>query len=354
MFRRRASLKSTVGTGASLTALVAVVAMAFLPSPFIAQLPGPTFDTLGESEDGPIIQVHDVETYEADGELRLLTVSTRGNPEQPLNWAEAATAYFTPGQIVIPMESVYGSITVEERNQQSAAAMTDSQQTAVAAALVHQGHDVEVTVTAVGVVPDSPAEGIILEGDRLVTIEGERIWDAHSIREATAAVDGAVDIVIERDGERKTVSVTPEETQGIKLIGVQAMAEYVFPFEVDIDLPNVGGPSAGTMFALGIIDTLTPGSMTGGVAWAGTGTITAEGAVGGIGGVVQKMHGALDDGASWMLVPQDNCGEVVGNVPDGLHVVPVSTLDEAVAAIEQVAAADGAPEAAAALPSCGG
>ena len=354
MFRRRASLKSIVGTGASLTALVSVVVMAFLPSPFIAQLPGPTFDTLGETDDGPIIQVQGAESYEAEGELRLLTVSTRGNPDQPLNWAEAATAYFTPGQIVIPMEAVYGDITVEERNQQSAAAMTDSQQTAVAAALVNQGYDVDVTVTAVAVVPDSPAEGLIREGDRLISIEGERIWDAHSIREATAAKDGDVEMVIDRGGERLTITVSPEETQGIKLIGVQALAEYGFPFEVDIDLPNVGGPSAGMMFALGVIDTLTPGSLTEGVAWAGTGTITAEGAVGSIGGVVQKMHGAVDDGAEWMLVPRENCGEVVGNVPEGIQVIPVSTLDEAASVIEQVGAAGGSPDAAATLPSCGG
>lgn len=326
--------------------------MAFLPSPFVTQLPGPTFDTLGETEDGTIIQVDGHETYDADGELRLLTVSTRGNPEQPLNWAETAAAYFLPGQVVLPIESVYGDITVEERNQQSAAAMTDSQATSVAAALLHENIDIEATVTAVGITPGSPAEGLVNEGDLLISVNGKPIWDAGSIRAATAEHEGAITLVIERDGEQQSLSITPEEVQGLKLIGVQAVAEYEFPFEVTVDLPNVGGPSAGMMFSLGIIDRITPGSMTEGVEWAGTGTISAEGQVGGIGGVVQKMHGALGDGAEWMLVPQENCGEVVGNVPDGLTVIPVETLDDAVSTIETVGAAGGDASAADSLPSC--
>lgn len=353
MFRRRTPTGSTVGAAATFTALMALVAMAFLPSPYLVQLPGPTFDTLGETEAGPVIQIDDHETFDAEGELRLLTVSTRGNPEQPLNWAEAAAAYFTPGQIVLPVESVYGDTTVEERNQQSAAAMTDSQQTAVAAALMHEGYDVEVTVTAAGVNPGSPAEGSIEEGDVLLTVDGNTIWDAHSIREATAAADGPVDLVVERGGEQLEFSITPEEVQGIELIGVQALATYEFPFEVHINLPDVGGPSAGMMFSLGIVDTLTPGSLTDGVTWAGTGTITAQGEVGGIGGVVQKMHGAVADGASWMLVPQENCNEVVGNIPDGLQVVPVETLDDAISTIEAVSAAGGDAQAATSLASCG-
>ena len=353
MFRRRTPSSSTIGTAATFIALVALVAMAFLPSPYLVQLPGPTFDTLGETDEGPVIQIDDHETYDAEGELRLLTVSTRGNPEQPLNWAEVATAYFTPGQIVLPVESVYGDTTVEERNQQSAAAMTDSQQTAVAAALIHEGYEVDVTVEAVAVTPGSPSEGVIEEGDVLLTVDGNTIWDANSIREATAASDGPVDILVERDGRELSFSVLPEEVQGLELIGVQALATYEFPFDVDINLPDVGGPSAGMMFSLGIIDRLTPGSLTEGVTWAGTGTISAEGDVGGIGGVVQKMHGALDDGATWMLVPQENCNEVVGNVPSGLTVVPVETIDDAVAAVTAVGEAGGDPQAAAALASCG-
>lgn len=354
MFRRGVERRKTVGTLATLTSLVALATMAFLPSPFITQSPGPTFDTLGETDEGPIIEVADAETYPAEGELRLLTISLRGNPDSPLNWAEVAAAYFSPDQTVLPMESVYGSVTVEERNQQSQADMDNSQDTAIAAALISLGYDVDVRVIAVGVQPGSPAEGVFEEGDVLLTVNGNQIWDAYSIRAAAAESEGPLTIEYERDGEHAEATVEPQETDGLRLIGVQAVSEVDLPLDVSIALPNVGGPSAGMMFSLGVIERLTPGSMTGPVAWAGTGTVSVSGAIGSIGGVVQKMHGALDAEADWMLVPEENCAEVAGNVPAGLNVVPVETLEQARDVIETVAAVDGDPEQLTTpLPSCG-
>ena len=131
--------------------------------------------------------------------------------------------------------------------------------------------------------------------------------------------------------------MTPAVEGDQKIVGIYPSNEFDFPFDVDIQLPNVGGPSAGMMFALGIVDELTPGAMTAGTQWAGTGTIAALGDVGPIGGIVQKMHGALDAGASHFLAPVENCGEVAGHVPDGLTVYAVDTLDDAIAAIETVA-----------------
>ncbi|WP_293694297.1 S16 family serine protease [uncultured Agrococcus sp.] len=354
MFRRRTEGRRAVGTFATLAALLALATMAFLPSPFITQSPGPTFDTLGETDEGPIIEVSDAETYPVDGELRLLTISLRGNPDNPLNWAEVAAAYFSPDQTVLPMEAVYGQVTVEERNQQSQADMENSQDTAIAAALLQLGYDVDVRVWAAGVLPGSPADGILQDGDVLLTVNGETIWDAYTIRNAAAESDDPVTIVYERDGEVGEAVIEPEESDGIRLIGVQAMSDVDLPLDVTIALPNVGGPSAGMMFSLGVIERLTSGSMTGSVAWAGTGTMSVSGAVGSIGGVVQKMHGALDAGAEWMLVPAENCGEVAGNVPSGLNVVPVETLTEAQSVVEVVANADGDPERVSTpLPSCG-
>jgi PDZ domain-containing protein len=108
---------------------------------------------------------------------------------------------------------------------------------------------------------------------------------------------------------------------------------YEFPIEVDIALENVGGPSAGLMFALGIVDKLTEEDITGGQVIAGTGTITADGVVGSIGGIRHKMFGALDDGATIFFAPIGNCGAVMGHIPDGLQVYPVATLDDAVDAL---------------------
>ncbi|NKF31482.1 ATP-dependent serine peptidase containing a PDZ domain protein, partial [Pseudomonas sp. BGM005] len=107
--------------------------------------------------------------------------------------------------------------------------------------------------------------------------------------------------------------------------------------DVTLQLDNVGGPSAGMMFALGIVDTLTPGELNGGENIAGTGTIEADGTVGPIGGIRQKLYGARDAGAEFFLAPQSNCDEVTGHVPDGLTVISTGTLDDSLAALEVIA-----------------
>ena len=106
--------------------------------------------------------------------------------------------------------------------------------------------------------------------------------------------------------------------------------------DVDMHVEGIGGPSAGMMYALGLIDKLTPESETGGRTIAGTGTIDAEGNVGAIGGVRLKMLSAKRDGATWFLAPEANAAEVAGNVPEGLRDVCVSTLSEAYDALTAI------------------
>ena len=134
------------------------------------------------------------------------------------------------------------------------------------------------------------------------------------------------------------MSVTPRTIDGDKRIGVTPGVGYDFPFDVTIQLDSVGGPSAGLMFALGIIDTLTPGFLQGGADVAGTGTINQAGEVGPIGGIRQKLIGADDNGADWFLAPADNCDEVTGHVPDGMTVFSIRTLDDALAALDAIRA----------------
>src|SRR5690606_23641311 len=135
--------------------------------------------------------------------------------------------------------------------------------------------------------------------------------------------------------------ITPELTTtgdvDTWLIGITLTTDYDFPIDVTIQLDNVGGPSAGMMFALGIVDELTPGPLTGGNDIAGTGTIDATGAVGPIGGIRQKLYGARDAGADFFLAPSSNCDEVVGHIPDGLQVISTSTLTDSLEAIEVIA-----------------
>jgi PDZ domain-containing protein len=105
---------------------------------------------------------------------------------------------------------------------------------------------------------------------------------------------------------------------------------FIFPFRVNIKVGDIGGPSAGMMFALGIVDKLTPANLTGGRFVAGTGEISADGAVSAIGGIQQKMAGARAAGATIFLTPAANCGDTTGAVPAGLRLVKVATLRQAI------------------------
>ena len=117
--------------------------------------------------------------------------------------------------------------------------------------------------------------------------------------------------------------------------------------DVSMHIEDIGGPSAGMMYALGLVDKLTPENETNGVTVAGTGTIDKTGKVGAIGGIDLKMIGALQDGATWFLAPEENCDEVVGHVPNGLRDVKVSTLEEAYTALVKIGKGD-----ADSLPHC--
>lgn len=326
------------GWGALTATALAALGLAFVPSPYVVEVAGPTYDTLGATDAGPLIAIDGAETYPTAGELRLLTVALYGSPQRPLTWIDVAQAYVDPADSIIPMDAAFpADTTVEESNEAGRIMMQNSQQAAIAAALLHEGYEIDSDVRVAGVIPDAPAVGILEVDDRILRVNGETAYDVFSIRDAIAATDGPAVFDIERDGEPMTVELTPVVEGAQRLVGIYPSNSFAFPFAVDIQLPNVGGPSAGMMFALGIIDELTPGALTAGTAWAGTGEITALGDVGPIGGIVQKLHGAVDAGATHFLAPVENCGEVVGHVPDGLTVFAVDTLDDAITAIEAVA-----------------
>lgn len=357
--RRRPPRGTILGIWALVVALVALLVITFLPTSFVIQQPGPVYNTLGEaaSSDGtmvPLISVEGAETYPTEGALDLLTVQIVGNRERTPSWFELATAWFDPSRAVVPLDAVFPKgQTTEERNEESAAMMVDSQKEATAAALLQLGYDVPSHLEVYALTEDSASEGILQPGDVIVAADGETITSADQLRGIINDLQGApVPLTVERDGEKTDVSVTPTavEADGETrwLIGVTLITDYTFPIDVTIQLNNVGGPSAGMMFALGIMDTLTPGELNGGKNVAGTGTITADGTVGPIGGIRQKLYGAKDAGATYFLAPQSNCDEVYGHVPDGLRVFAVETLQDAVDALDAVA--DGGDLDA--LPTC--
>jgi PDZ domain-containing protein len=131
-------------------------------------------------------------------------------------------------------------------------------------------------------------------------------------------------------------------------MGIYVQTVPTFPFSIDVKVGNVGGPSAGQTLALAIYDKLTPGELTGGKRIAGTGTITPEGIIGPVGGVKQKMYAATRAGVTWFLAPSANCDQVIGNIPDGLTVIKVSTIQDSLKAVNAIATNKGIEE----LQSC--
>ncbi len=334
-----------------LLALGLGLAAVSLPVPYVVESPGPTFNTLGSDKGKPVITVSGHEAYPAKGNLDLTTVYVDGGPNGPVTAFEALSAWLNSAKAVYPEELIFPTgVTREQSQQESAVAMTTSQENAVAAALKELGIPFEQKLQVAGIPDDSASKGKIAEGDVLVSIAGKPITALGVVQAQLAAGNGRpVSVVVDRHGRELPLTITPRKSgTGRYLLGVVLQYKFKFPFDVKISLDQVGGPSAGMMFALGIVDTVTPGDLTGGKHVAGTGTITPDGEVGAIGGIAQKMVGARSGGATMFLAPAANCDDVAGHIPEGLQVVKVASLAEARHAVE-LAAKGGDTSA---LPAC--
>ena len=361
--RAHRSRARRVGWSILILGLVGALVLAFVPAPYAIERPGPVFDTLSdvqierddETVDVPLISIPGEKTYETSGTLSMLTVNVVGNRQSKPDWFEVVTAWGDPSKAVVPLNAIYApDETQEQSDEQSAIEMQNSQKDAVAAALSELGYDLDSSLTVEAFSPDSPSDGVLEEGDLLLTVNGQRPADVTQLRSIIAdnGLTKPVSIDVLRDGAERSLEVTPvanPDDDDAPIIGITASTEYDFPFEVKIQLDNVGGPSAGMMFALGIMDKLTPGALNGGKDVAGTGTIAVDGSVGPIGGIRQKLYGARDAGAEYFLAPESNCDEVIGHVPTGITVFSVGTLDDSLTAL--TALRDGTDTAQ--LPSCG-
>ena len=338
-------------------ALVLGLVMSFIPSSYVIEQPGPVFNTLGSQEvagkEVPVISITGQPTFPTDGALNMLTVSIVGSPSGTPNWAEVIRAYFDPSRAVIPLEAIYPpNVTNEQRNDDNAAQMVDSQQEAVAAALTNLNYSYDQLLGVTRVATGSPADGVLQSGDIIKTVNGAPVGTIGELRTAIATngTQAPAAVEISRGGQVSTVSITPARSSSgsAPIIGVSVGTTFGFPFDVNIQLANVGGPSAGMMFALGIIDKLTPGSLTGGKDIAGTGTITPDGTVGPIGGIRQKLFGAREAGSTFFLAPAADCAEVRGHIPAGLSVFAVQTLDDSLAVLAAVSSGGDTSS----LPTC--
>ncbi|KXK62976.1 hypothetical protein AWW66_05665 [Micromonospora rosaria] len=319
----------TVLLGALLTTLLSIGVLV-TPIPYVVLGPGPTVDTLGEDDGTEVIQITGRETSTSAGQLRLTTVGVQ--PSVKLR--SALAGWLSKDKAVVPRELVYPpgetQQEVKERNEED---FRVSQTSAETAALTALGYPIQVVVRTVAA--DGPAAGLLAVGDVVTSVDGKPVTTAPRLTELVREqpAGSALTIGYTRAGAAATATVTSREQDGRPRIGIEIDQEQPHPFTLKIDLGDIGGPSAGLMFALGIVDKIQPEDLTGGKIIAGTGTIDDEGRVGPIGGIAQKLVGAKQAGAEAFLVPADNCAEALRNPQPDLPMLRVGSLDEALTAL---------------------
>ncbi len=337
--RRRRRTRSYV-IGSIVGVVVAMlVAAAFIRLPYYRFAPGTLYATQ------PLISVDGAPTFADDGPIEFTTVSSK-----KVSLLELGLAKLDPAVEIVDADQVERGSTAEEIRQLNLEAMDDAKQIAEVVALRQLGYDIEVTGTGAvvrGVGPDTPADGVLEANDTIVAIDSAPITTAG---EAVAAIGS------HHPGDTVTIRVEPISPEGIKgaprdevvalgtrpdddsqaMLGVSLGTrdtQFDLPVSIAIDSQDVGGPSAGLALTLGIMDVLTPGSLTGGNRVAVTGTMDLDGKVGRIGGIQQKTYLASRSGVRVFIVPADEADEARRFAEPDLQIIGVRTIDEAIDAL---------------------
>ncbi|MET7533144.1 YlbL family protein [Streptomyces goshikiensis] len=336
----------------------------FIKVPYAEMSPGPTVNTLGDSRGEAVLSISGRKTYRTSGHLNMTTVRVTG-ADYDMNLLEAVYGWLAGDNIVVPHDNLYpNGKTDKESTQENAEEFSQSQESAKVAALKQLGIPVSARVVVSSVVKASPSEGKLHAGDVIQAVDGTPVKEPGDVAKLVtkhkagepveftivpAAEAAEAERAHREPGSPTKITITSgkAEGDGHAIVGIRAGTDHTFPFTVDIKLADVGGPSAGLMFALGIVDKLTPEDLTGGKFIAGTGTIDDEGKVGPIGGIQMKTIGARQAGAEYFLTPAENCASAAAQVPDGLTLVKVSTIDDATKALEKIGKGDTAG-----LPRC--
>ncbi|GAA2515752.1 PDZ domain-containing protein [Streptomyces gobitricini] len=339
---------------ASTLVLIALLcAGVFFPVPYSEMSPGPTVNTLGEADGEPVLQISGHKTYPTSGHLNMTTVRVTG-ADYRMNLVEAVYGWLAHDSVVVPHDTLYPNGKTEEQStQENAEEFSQSQESAKVAALGQLGIPVTSRVVVSSVQKNSPAEGTLHAGDLIKAVDGTPVKEPQDVAKLVTKhkpKDAVVFTIVpakdaaaaEKAGREPTTTqqvtiTTKKSDEGDRaIVGIQAGTDHTFPFTVDIKLADVGGPSAGLMFSLGIVDKLTPGDLTGGKFVAGTGTIDDAGKVGPIGGIEMKLVGARNAGARYFLTPADNCAAAASDTPDGLTLIKVNTIKDAMTSLEKV------------------
>jgi PDZ domain-containing protein len=335
---RLVTRRTAVLTAGAVLLLIFGLLGATVPVPYVAQVPGPVYDTLGGIDGESIIDIEGRAPNDVSGELNLTTVGvSRGG----LSLVQAIQGWFDDEVSVVPEESVYPpDRTEEETRQANLQAFLSSEQAAETVALGHLGYPVKVVVQ--GLAEDSPSEGELEEGDAIEAVDGRPTPDADALDDVLTSIPGGSTVTVSytRLGKPASAEITTKRADGRKgsLLGVMILEQPSAPFDVDIQVEDVGGPSAGLMLTLGILDLVGEEDLTDGAVVAGTGTIDADGKVGPIGGIALKMAAAANVDADLFLVPAGNCAEALAAADPGVPMARVAALADALDALADLRA----------------
>lgn len=335
--------------------LCAAVGLA-LPGSFLLQKAGPALDITGDLDGVHLLDISGAQTYPSETELFMTTVSSFGNAEMGVPGVQALGALLFRDQQLVPVRAMYSrQESAKDVEQRNAAMMTSSQDSGTVAGLQAAGYKVAMTLTVSGVSKDSPAEGKFEEGDILTSITvgatTTAITTFSDLSGVLFSVDPGTTVTLgftrgeeSMEATMQTQGYEPDSTgwvhPGSRLGLYIASSDLKFPVDVNYGVKDIGGPSAGSMFALAIYDELTDGSLGGDHRIAGTGTMSYNGDIGPIGGIPHKLVGAAEEGAEYFLAPAENCAETVGYEPQGLEVFAVRNLDEAITAAKAIGVGD--------------
>jgi Lon-like protease len=335
-------VRQRVIAGVGVLALIGLVfALNFYRLPVVALSPGPMEDVLAR------LKVEGSRVYHSEGKLYLTSVGVDDN----VRFYEALLDMANRDVELVPRAQLYpDEQDSSEIDRENAALMDRSKETATVVALREVGYDIEPSgVEVIQVVSGAPADGKLRPGDRIAEVDGRAVDSTEEVRKAITGheVGERVRFRVDRDKDEKTVAVKAEEVDGDPRVGILLRDLFPeLPVKVTIETENnIGGPSAGLMFTLSIIDKLTAEDLTAGRRIAGTGAIDLDGAVGAVGGVAEKLIAVDRQGVSTFLIPAENCDSVRGRVPNGLRLVKVSTIKEALRFLRD-------PKVAATAPGC--
>jgi Lon-like protease len=312
--------------------VIAVVVSSLITVPYYELVPGSAQSV------APLITVPQGKGHPLHGRFLLTDVSVVEN----LRLIGLLPAWLDSDATLVKTVDITGGLPAAEYNAEGTVDMAESQLTAQAVALRQLGYSVperDVGVTVYALAPGTPGYQDLAVGDVITSVDGvpttnptELVNAVHSYRSGDTITLAVGTIDHPTPGRQVRVRLTASRYDGqpilLGLVGMGTQPAYDLPFRIKINSDDIGGPSAGLAWTLGIINSLSGGHLTDGKTIAATGTIRPDGSVGDVGGVLQKTVAVENAGATVFFVPDypDSVQPARSKATPGLKVFPVSSL----------------------------